>query len=98
MWNFVYVIVEAGSVLREGGSRMKPEGEGWITTKQAARILGLCVKTVHNLVDAGKLERVVDGRQGYLCLAAVEAMARDPARLRRRANAERRLVKRRTAA
>jgi hypothetical protein len=81
--------------VREG--RKRPEGEGWLTTKQTANMLHRAVQTIHWMVAHKQLTRYRYSGRLFFRIEEVEALARRPDRLRRESNRERRLIHRKMA-
>ena len=82
------------------GSRVnaeKPEGEGWLTPRQAGRMLGVSVAMIRFLVWVKKLAQVRVGKYAWFHTREVERLARDPDRLRHQANVARNQAGRRLA-
>ena len=67
-----------------------------LSAKQAGRILGVHARTVRDLVYAGKLSRYGEPYHYWYRTEEVEALARDPNRLRRADNRERKNRNRQT--
>ena len=62
---------------------MKPEGEGWISTREAARILHLTMSSVNRLCSQGLLTPTRGVRRRcFFRIEAVETLARQPERTR----------------
>lgn len=77
--------------------RERPEGEGWLTVKQTARMLHRAVSTMYNLMRRKQLTPQRFGYCYYFRIEEVEALARSSAWLRRESNRERRTIHRKQA-
>ncbi len=75
----------------------KPDGEGWISMPELARILGTSVKLLRFRVDFKRLPKVKVWRYNWFRREDVEAMLRDPERVRRMENWERQQTVRKQA-
>ena len=67
-----------------------PEGTEWISLEQAARMAGCSVAALYGRACYQEWEKRREGRKNFVRIAAVEATLRDPGRMRRAENWERR--------
>ena len=70
-----------------------PEGAEWISLEQAARIMGCSVANLYMRACYKTWEKRREGRKNFVKLSEVEATLRDPGRVRREGNWERKLTR-----
>ena len=75
----------------------KPDGKGWISMVEMARMLGMRVKQLYLRMEYKRLPKVKVGRNNWFRREDVEAMLRDPERVRRMENWERKQTVRKQA-